>query len=241
MSLRSHSFEFHLAAAPPGHLRSGRRGVEEHQVQEARALWERQLQAARLGVDRVLAARALADLPELPRGGPGRALEATRSGRARRRGRGSRQNPAAGPLDACSRRARRKPRVRRAVAAAWVTSWSPTHRQPTCSELLEAWVSGGMRSCFVEAAAALALGPHPLAPRGRVLQGCSRRNAFQDVIRARAIEGLAPPQMSGSAWSKRPSLRRLIYAAVRRWPRSPVWPREPCIVRRAANASRAAC
>ena len=58
------------------------------------------------------------------------------------------------------------------------------------TELLEGWVVAGDASCFVEAAAALALG-RTRSPRAvAVLPGLLSRNSFQDVIRARAIDGL---------------------------------------------------
>ena len=95
-------------------------------------------------------------------------------------------------LDALLRaRAQENPRVRRAVAAAlgeFVVTHAPGNQR--AAELLEAWVVGGDASCFVEGAAALALG-QTRSPRAvAVLPGVLSRAAFQDVIRARAIEGL---------------------------------------------------
>jgi aminopeptidase N len=88
-------------------------------------------------------------------------------------------------------RTQENPRVRRAVAAAlgdFVVTHVPGNQR--AAELLEAWVVGGDASCFVEAAAALALG-RTRSPRAvAVLPGVLSRSAFQDVIRARAIEGL---------------------------------------------------
>jgi HEAT repeat protein len=58
------------------------------------------------------------------------------------------------------------------------------------AELLESWVMGGDESCFVEAAAALALG-RTRSPRAlAVLPELLTRAAYQDTIRARAIDGL---------------------------------------------------
>jgi aminopeptidase N len=195
MSLRSHSFEFHLAARPtqvifdPGDV-----VLKSIKFKKPRALWERQLQAARLGVDRVLAARALADLPEpatvtaLAAALESDSFWAVRAAAAAALGKTRRQDA----LDALLKaRTQENPRVRRAVAAAlgdFVVTHAPGNQR--AAELLEAWVVGGDASCFVEAAAALALG-RTRSPRAvAVLAGVLARSAFQDVIRARAIEGL---------------------------------------------------
>jgi HEAT repeat protein len=81
--------------------------------------------------------------------------------------------------------------VRRAVAAAlgeFVVTHAPGNQR--AAELLETWVVERDASCFVEAAAALALG-QTRSPRAvAVLPGVLSRNSFQDVIRARAIDGL---------------------------------------------------
>ncbi len=192
---RSHAFEFPLAARPsqvifdPGDV-----VLKSIKLKKPRILWERQLQAARLGVDRVLAARALGDLPEPSAvvalaGALGndsfwavRAAAATALGKTRRQD----------ALDALlSARAQENPRVRRAVATAlgeFVVTHAPGNQR--AAELLEGWVVGGDASCFVEAAAALALG-QTRSPRAvTVLPGVLARRAFQDVIRARAIEGM---------------------------------------------------
>jgi aminopeptidase N len=95
-------------------------------------------------------------------------------------------------LDALLRaRAQENPRVRRAVAAAlgdFVITHAPGNQR--AAEMLEGWVVAGDASCFVEATAALALG-RTRSPRAvAVLPGVLSRNSFQDMIRARAIEGL---------------------------------------------------
>ncbi|HEX7598664.1 MAG TPA: M1 family metallopeptidase, partial [Polyangia bacterium] len=62
---RTHAFEFHLADRPtqvvfdPGDV-----VLKSIKLKKPRALWERQLLGASLGVDRALAARALAEMPE---------------------------------------------------------------------------------------------------------------------------------------------------------------------------------
>jgi len=195
LTLRSHSFEFRLTARPtqvifdPGDV-----VPKTIKLKKARALWERQLQAARLGIDRVLAARALAELPE-----PGAvavlaaALEndsfwSVRAAAAAALGKTRRQDA----LDALLRaRTQDNPRVRRAVAAAlgeFVVTHAPGNQR--AAELLESWVAQGDASGFVEAAAALALG-RTRSPRAvAVLPGVLSRNSFQDLIRARAIDGL---------------------------------------------------
>jgi aminopeptidase N len=195
ISLRSHSFEFHLAARPtqvvfdPGDV-----VLKSIKFKKPRALWERQLQAASLGVDRVLAARALADLPEpatvvaLAAALESDSFWSVRAAAAAALGKTRRQDA----LDALLRaRAQENPRVRRAVAAAlgeFVVTHVPGNQR--AADLLESWVAGGDASCFVEATAALALG-RTRSPRAvAVLPGLLSRNAFQDVIRARAIEGL---------------------------------------------------
>jgi len=195
VSQRSHAFEFHLAARPtqvifdPGDV-----VLKSIKLKKPHALWERQLEAARLGVDRVLAARALADLPEpaavvaLAAALESDSFWAVRAAAATALGKTRRQDA----LDALLRaRAQENPRVRRAVAAAlgdFVVTHAPGNQR--AAELLEAWVVGGDASCFVESAAALSLG-RTRSPRAvAVLPGVLSRSAFQDVIRARAIEGL---------------------------------------------------
>ena len=195
MSQRSHAFEFHLAARPtqvifdPGDV-----VLKSIKLKKPRALWERQLQAGLLGVDRVLAARALADLPEpasiaaLAAALEGDSFWAVRAAAATALGKTRRQDA----LDALLRaRTQENPRVRRAVAAA-LGEFVVTHAagNQRAAELLEAWVVGGDASCFVEAAAALALG-RTRSPRAvAVLSSVLSRSSFQDVIRSRAIEGL---------------------------------------------------
>jgi aminopeptidase N len=64
--------------------------------------------------------------------------------------------------------------------------------------MLEGWVVAGDASCFVEAAAALSLG-RTRSPRAvAVLSGVLSRNSFQDMIRARAIEGLGATADEGA-------------------------------------------
>jgi aminopeptidase N len=192
---RTQAFEFRLPGRPsqvvldPGDVL-----LKTIKMKKPRPLWEGQLKAASLGVDRVLAARALADMPE-----PGAvvalasALEndafwAVRSAAATALGKTRRQDA----LDALLKaRAQQHPKVRRAVAAAlgeFVVDHGPGNQR--AAELLETWVTEGDESCFVEAAAALALG-RTRSPRAlAVLPQLFSRPAYQDTIRARAIDGL---------------------------------------------------
>jgi aminopeptidase N len=192
---RTHAFEFRLADRPKQVvLDPGDVVLKSVKMKKARALWERQLQNASLGVDRVLAARALAEMPE-----PGAvtalaaALEddafwAVRSAAATALGQTRRQDA----LDALLKaRAQINPKVRRAVAAAlgeFVVTHVPGNQR--AADLLESWVTGGDESCFVEAAAAVALG-RTRSPRAlAVLPTLLSRTSYQDTICARAIDGM---------------------------------------------------
>jgi len=121
MNLRSHSFDFPGCPPHPVIFDPGDVVLKKHQVSRSpRGLWERQLAGRRLGVDRVLAARALADLARAATvvalaGGPAKRLVL---GRARRRGRGV-GRPGAGRSRCLAESTQPgNPRVRRAVAAA---------------------------------------------------------------------------------------------------------------------------
>ena len=88
-------------------------------------------------------------------------------------------------------RAQQSPKVRRAVAAA-LGDFVVTHvvGNQRAADLLESWAVNGDESCFVEAAAALALG-RTRSPRAvAVLPTLLSRPAYQDTICARAIDGL---------------------------------------------------
>src|SRR6185436_20832254 len=84
-------------------------------------------------------------------------------------------------------RADSHPKVRRAVAAAL----GEFRDDLTVGEALAAWCQAGDPSYFVEAAAALALGRtrSPLALT--TLPALLGRESFQDIVRVRALEGLA--------------------------------------------------
>jgi aminopeptidase N len=195
LTQRSHAFEMRLAQAPtqiifdPGDIL-----LKTVKFEKARPLWTRQLSGARLGIDRVLAARALADKPEAGSVAALRtALEtdsfwAVRAAAATSLGRSRRQDA----LDALlASRTQEHPRVRRAVAAGlgeFRIDFDPGNTR--AAEMLEAWVREGDPSCLVEASAALSLG-RSRSPRAvEVLTPVLGRRSYMDMIRARAIEGL---------------------------------------------------
>lgn len=192
---RTHSFELRLPEAPtqvifdPGDVL-----LKTAKVEKPLPLWTRQLSNARLGVDRVLAARALgarADAAAVTalRG----ALEndgfwAVRAAAATALGKTRRQDA----LDALVvARNQEHPRVRRAVAAAlgeFRVDFAPGNLR--AADVLGAWVEGGDPSCFVEANAAAALG-RVRAPRAvPILTAALGRRSYMDTIRARALDGL---------------------------------------------------
>jgi aminopeptidase N len=187
---RVHAFELPLPGKPSQVvLDPGDVVLKTVKLTKARPLWTRQLEAARLGVDRVLAARALGELPEpevvraLRRSLEEDAFWAVRAASARALGR-IRGPEAREALLAA--RAQPHPRVRRAVAEAL----GEFRGDAAVAEALAGWAKQGDPSCFVEAAAALALGRTRAPAAHDLLAGLLARDAFQDVIRARAIEGL---------------------------------------------------
>jgi aminopeptidase N len=187
---KAHAFELRLPSKPtqvvldPGDVL-----LKSIKFDKPRPLWTRQLQAARLGIDRVLAARALGDKPEPasvealraalendPFWGV-RAAAAVALGRTRR----------ADARDALvAARQQPHPRVRRAVA----TALGEYRGSEEAAALLAEWARSGDASAFVEAAAALSLG-RTRSPRAlQALPALLDRPAFQDLIRVRALEGL---------------------------------------------------
>jgi aminopeptidase N len=192
---RSHTFELRLKEAPaqivfdPGDVL-----VKSVKFDKPRPLWARQLSAARLGIDRVLAARALAEKPDADSVAALRAaLEteafwAVRGAAATALGKTRRQDA----LDALLLARRQEhPKVRRAVAAAlgeFRVDFHPGNVR--AAKALESWVLDGDVSCFVEATAALALG-RVRSPRAvEILTPVLERRAYMDMIRARALDGL---------------------------------------------------
>ena len=187
---RVHSFEIPLAVRPtqvifdPGDV-----VLKTLKLTKARPLWIRQLDKAELAIDRVMAARALAEQP-----GPDtrKALAlalaedefwAVRAAAARALGQ-TRGPDARATLTAA--REDKHPKVRRAVAAAL----GEFRGDPAAGDVLARWLQAGDPSYFVEAAVALALGSCRSPEALSLLPTLLDRPSFQDVIRARALEGL---------------------------------------------------
>jgi aminopeptidase N len=186
----THSFELALPARPtqvifdPGDVI-----LKSIKMEKSRALWRRQLEAARLGIDRVLAAAGLggfiepATIEALGAALAGDRFWAVRAAAARALGRTRRD-------DARARLERafddQHPRVRRAVAAAL----GELRGDEQAARVLAERLRRGDSSLFVEGETALALGRtrSPLALER--LPEALQRPAFQDFIRTRAIEGL---------------------------------------------------
>ncbi|HVX94520.1 MAG TPA: M1 family aminopeptidase [Polyangia bacterium] len=190
ISEATHAFEFRLPARPaqvvfdPGDVI-----LKTIKMEKPRALWRRQLEASRLGVDRALAATALGGLVE-PASVEALAAAIRRDGfwavrvaATRALGR-MRRDDAREVLLAAFDDAH--PKVRRAAAAA-LGEWRGDER---AGRALAARLQKGDASVFVEAEAALALGrtrsPHALD----ILPTLFGRPSFQDILRSRAVEGL---------------------------------------------------
>jgi aminopeptidase N len=186
----NHTFEFSLPARPtqvifdPGDV-----VLKSIKLDKSAALWRRQLAAGRLGIDRVLAARALGDLPD--EAGVA-ALAASlhedpfwgvRASAARALGKTRRDAARDLLIEALSVP---HPRVRRAVAAALGEFIGDELAGRALAERLRA----GDPSYFVEAEAAAALGRTRAAVALEVLPVVALRPSYQDVIASRAIEGL---------------------------------------------------
>jgi aminopeptidase N len=186
----SHAFEIHLPSRPtqvifdPGDVL-----LKSVKMEKSRPLWRRQLQAARLGIDRVVAIGGLAKAidPEsvqaLGQALTGDRFWAVRAAAARALGQ-TRRDDATSLLLANTGDAH--PRVRRAVMA----GLGEQRGDERAAEALAALLAKGDRSYFVEAEAAVSLG-RTRSPRAlTVLPGLLGRRSFQDVIRTRALEGL---------------------------------------------------
>jgi aminopeptidase N len=192
---RSHTFELRLDEAPahvifdPGDVL-----LKTVKFDKPRPLWAHQLAFACLAIDRVLAARALADKPDRTTVAALRsALEtdafwAVRAASATALGKTRRQDA----LDALlASRKQEHPKVRRAIATAlgeFRIDFDPGNAR--AAEALEKWVNNGDPSCFVEASAAFALGRTRSPNAVAVLTSVLSRRAYADTIRSRALEGL---------------------------------------------------
>ena len=187
---RSHLFEFRLPERPtqvvfdPGDVI-----LKTIKTDKPQPLWRRQLEAAELAVDRILAARALAEAPTLEGiAALGTALAddrfwGVRAAAARALGKTRRQDALELLLTA---RRQSHPRVRRAVA----TALGDFRGEPRAGAALAAWLRAGDPSVFVEAEAALALGRTRVPEALELLPTLFDRPAYQDLVRTRAIEGL---------------------------------------------------
>jgi len=186
----SHVFTFKLAARPqqvifdPGDV-----VLKTIKFDKPAPLWRRQLEAAKLGIDRVLAAGVLGGAPDPDGvGALGRALATdpfwgVRAAAARALGKTRRQDALELLLGA---RAEPHPRVRRAVAA----GLGEFRGDGRAQDLLTSWAKKGDPSLFVEAEVALALGKTRAPQAADILRELATRPSFQDTIRARAFEGL---------------------------------------------------
>lgn len=186
----AHVFTFPLPARPtqvifdPGDV-----VLKTMKMEKPRPLWRRQLAAAALGIDRVLAAGALADAADaedvaaLTRALQGDAFWGVRAAAARALGRSRRQDALDQLLAA---RTEAHPRIRRAVAA----GLGEYRGDPRAAECLAAWVRAGDPSLFVEGEAALALGKIRAPGSLELLREATGRPSFQDTIRTRALEGI---------------------------------------------------
>jgi aminopeptidase N len=186
----THAFEFKLPARPaqvvfdPGDVI-----LKTVKMEKARPLWRRQLEAARLGIDRALAATALGGIVEpasveaLAGALKRERFWAVRVAAARALGR-TRRDDALQALLAAFDDAH--PKVRRAAAAA-LGEWRGDER---AARALATRLQKGDASVFVEAEAALALGRtrSPLALE--ILPTLFGKPSFQDLLRTRAVEGL---------------------------------------------------
>jgi len=192
---KTHTFEIKAATAPTQVIfDAGDVLLKTIKLEKARPLWVRQLSSARLGIDRVLATRAIADKPDpLSVAALRTALEtdgfwAVRVAAAMALGKTRRQDA----LDALlAARSQEHPKVRRAVAAAlgeFRVDFDPGNTR--AAEVLEAWLTEGDASCFVEANAALALGRVRSRKAVQILTPVLDRRSYADTIRARALEGL---------------------------------------------------
>ncbi|MEO8213611.1 MAG: M1 family aminopeptidase [Myxococcales bacterium] len=187
---RAHLFEFRFAERPtqvvfdPGDVI-----LKTVKTDKPQPLWRRQLEAAELAIDRILAARALAETPTLEGiAALGTALAGdrfwgVRAAVARALGKTQRQDALELLLAA---RRQSHPRVRRAVAPAR----GEFRGEPRAGAALAAWLRAGDPSVFVEAEAALALGRTRSSEALDLLPTLLDRPAYQDVVRTRAIEGL---------------------------------------------------
>ncbi len=193
----------------------GRTLLAHHDIDKPLSLWIGQLGHATLGIDRIVAARALAD-----KGGT-RAEEALTSAlgtdpfwavrAAAAAGLGVVRTDRARDALIAAARTEKHARARRAV----VKALGDFRDDGAAIAVLEKLVGGGDPSYFVEAEACLALGRTRAPSADRLLREAARRDSYTDVIRQHAYRGLAearddgaiPFLVEGGAWG-RPSQGR---------------------------------
>ncbi|HEY2902070.1 MAG TPA: M1 family aminopeptidase [Polyangia bacterium] len=185
-----HAFELALPSRPtqvifdPGDVI-----LKSIKMEKPRALWQRQLQTARLGIDRVLAVAGISRLiePDSVKALGGALRDdrfwAVRAAAARALGR-MRRSDALDLLLATIDDPH--PRVRRGVVAGLGEYRGDDRAAGALARLLEK----GDPSYFVEAEAAHSLGKTRTPIALLLLPGVAARKSFQDMVRTRAIEGL---------------------------------------------------
>ena len=185
-----HAFELKLPERPtqvifdPGDVI-----LKSIKMDKSRALWQRQLQAARLGIDRVLAVAGLSRLVEpesikaLGAALRGDSFWAVRAAAARALGRTRRSDALDLLLGTVGDP---HPRIRRGVVAGLGEYRGDERAAAALARLLEK----GDPSYFVEAEAAASLGKTRAPVALVLLPRVAARQSFQDVVRTRAIEGL---------------------------------------------------
>jgi aminopeptidase N len=190
VSEAAHAFEFPLPARPtqvifdPGDV-----VLKSIRLDKGTVLWRRQLAAATLGIDRVAAARALAELPDpasiaaLAGALRGDAFWGVRAAAARALGTTRRDDAREALVAALGDP---HPRVRRAAVAGLGDFVGDAAAAAALADL----IGRGDASVFVEAEAGAALGRTRSLRALELLPGLCRRASFQDVVATRAIEGL---------------------------------------------------
>ena len=187
---RSHTFDIPLGASPEQVIVDpGRTLPATWKFEKPLPLWLRQLDKARRGIDRVMAARALAD-EHAPPAEKALAVALTDDAFWAVRAEAARSLGTIGTISArttlIERRRDKHPRVRRAIAQ----SLGNFIADSTAASALVDWVESGDASYFVEAEASRALG-RTRDPRAiEITPLALARPAFQDVVRARTVAGL---------------------------------------------------
>ena len=187
---RSHSFDIPLPSSPEQVvLDPGRALPATSKIEKPLPLWLRQLGKARLGIDRIMAARALSE-EQAPAAEKALAKALADDSFWAVRAEAARSLGTIGTISARSalieRRRDKHPKVRRAIADAL----GKFTADATAAATLIEWVQSGDASCFVEAEVGRSLG-RTRDPRAVEYTPLAlTRSAYQDVIRARTVAGL---------------------------------------------------